>query len=194
MISTVVFAHPWYGSFNKAILDAVGKSYEQRGKEYRVIDLNKEDFDPVLHDDELKVYSKGQSVDDKVKKYQELLKGSDELIFVFPIWWFSLPAILKGFIDKVMLKGFAYEEGKIRLIGLLGNIRKTALITTSEFPTWYIRLIVGDPISSFIRGTMRSVGLKRVKWYNNDMTTTGSVNKRKRFLKKIETYCKNAGE
>jgi NAD(P)H dehydrogenase (quinone) len=194
MISTIIFAHPWHGSFNKAILDTVVESYEQKGKEYHIIDLNKEDFDPVLRESELKIYSKGEYIDGKVREYQDILKESDELVFIFPVWWFSLPAILKGFIDKVMLKGFAYNEGKIRLIGLLGHIKRTAIITTSEFPTWYIRLIIGDPIGhSFIRGTLRSVGLKRIRWFNNDMTTTGSLKKRLRFLKKLHSYCMKRG-
>jgi NAD(P)H dehydrogenase (quinone) len=189
MKATVIFAHPWHGSFNKAILDTVLAAYRQKGKEYQVIDLNKDGFDPVMHENELKLYSKGVAIDENISRYQTMLKESDELLFVFPVWWFSIPAILKGFIDKVMLKDFAYVEGRIRLIGLLNNIRKTAVITTSEFPTWYISLIMGDPIRSFIRGTLRSVGFRRVRWMNNDMTSTGSDKKRLRFLEKVRKYC-----
>ena len=119
MKTTIILAHPWHGSFNKAIMDTTVEQFKKMKKEYQIIDLNKENFDPVLREEELSLYSKGEFKDDLVKKYQMMLKDSDELVFIFPIWWFDLPAILKGFIDKVMLKNYAYIEGKYGLKGLL---------------------------------------------------------------------------
>lgn len=89
-----------------------------------------------------------------------MLKDSDEVVFIFPIWWYSLPAILKGFIDKVMLKNYAYIDGKSGLKGLLTNIKNTTVITTSQAPNWYLKYLVGNPIKkSFINGTLKQVGL-----------------------------------
>lgn len=164
-------------------MDKVVFSFQQKNKEYQIIDLNKDHFDPVLRESELSLYSKGEHKDENVKKYQSMLKESDELVFIFPIWWYSLPAILKGFIDKVMLKNFAYSEGKYELKGLLDNIKKTVVITTSQAPTWYLKYMVGNPIQgTFIRGTLKGIGLKNVKWLNNDYTTSGTDKKRKRFM------------
>ena len=109
-MKTIVFAHPWNGSFNKAILDKVVEKLDETKEKYTIIDLNKDGFNPVITEKDLELYSQGKSADPLVLKYQEILKNTDELILIFPIWWMSLPAILKGFFDKVMTKGFAYES------------------------------------------------------------------------------------
>lgn len=73
----------------------------------------------------MKYFHKGETPDQLVKDYQKKLSQSTELIFIFPVWWWDLPAILKGFIDKVMLRGFAFLEDKNTgaLKGLLTNIK-----------------------------------------------------------------------
>ncbi|MBU3105990.1 NAD(P)H-dependent oxidoreductase [Clostridium gasigenes] len=167
-------------------MDTTVEQFKKMKKEYQIIDLNKENFDPVLREEELSLYSKGEFKDDLVKKYQMMLKDSDELVFIFPIWWFDLPAILKGFIDKVMLKNYAYIEGKYGLKGLLTNIKVTTVITTSEVPTWYLKYLVGNPIKrSFIQGTLKGVGIKNVKWLNSSYTTSGTDKRKKSFLNKV---------
>ncbi len=186
MKTTIIFAHPWHGSFNKGIFDAIKQRLVDTKREYQVIDLNKDEFDPVLNEKDLKLFSKGQSADEQVTKYQDMITNSDELIFVFPIWWSGMPAILKGFIDKVMLKDFAYEETKTGLKGLLTHIKKTTIVTTSEFPNWYLRLLSGNPIAgTLMKAVFKSIGLKKVTWLNNDFTSTGTVSKRGRFINKV---------
>ncbi len=186
MKTSIVFAHPWHGSFNKAVLDVVIESLQQRKKDYQVIDLNKDGFNPVMQESDLALFSKGETSDNLVKKYQKLLNDSDQVVFIFPIWWFGMPAILKGFIDKVMLKTYAYEYGKIGLIGKLTNIKSTTIITTSEMPTFLLRFGFGSPISRTLKATLRSVGMKKVKWMNKDFITKGKEKGRKKFLDKIK--------
>ncbi|GAA4850735.1 NAD(P)H-dependent oxidoreductase [Algivirga pacifica] len=187
MKTTIVFAHPWHGSFNKAILDTITNKLEANSKEYQVIDLNKDNFDPVLREKDLALYAKGQTTDELVIKYQEMLKNTEELIFVFPIWWYDIPAILKGFIDKVMLKDFSYVETKTGLKGLLTHIKKTKVITTSEVPTWYLTLLGGNTIKkTFIKASLKGIGLKKVQWLNHGQTSSGKDEKRSGFLKKVE--------
>ncbi len=189
MKTTIIIAHPWHGSFNKAIMDTTVKQLRNRKKEYQIIDLNKDNFDPVLREEELALYSKGESSDKLVKKYQLMLKDSDEVVFIFPIWWYNVPAILKGFIDKVMLKNYAYTEGKSGLKGSLTNIKATTVITTSQAPTWYIKYLAGNPIKgSFIGTTLKGIGLKNVKWLNSDYTSSGTDEKRKSFLNKVSNH------
>jgi NAD(P)H dehydrogenase (quinone) len=184
---TIVFAHPWHGSFNKAILDAVTQELDKLEKAYQIIDLNKDGFNPVMKESELAVYSKGQSVDPLVLKYQSMLDETNELIFIFPIWWYNIPAILKGFIDKVMLKDFAYTERPNSLKGKLKHITKTTIFTTSEAPTIYVNLIKGNPIKGvFIKGALNGVGLRNIRWYNNGMTTSGTRKKKEKYLEKVK--------
>lgn len=186
MYTTIIMAHPWHGSFNKAILERIIKQLNERHKSYQVIDLNKDNFNPVLEEKDLACFSKGSSTDPMVAKYQEMLLATDELIFIFPIWWFDMPAILKGFIDKVMLKNYAYVETPTGLKGLLTHIKRTTVITTSEVPTWYLIWLSGNPIrGTFINRTLKGIGLKNVKWMNSDMTASGSQERREKFLNKI---------
>jgi NAD(P)H dehydrogenase (quinone) len=187
MKTTIVFAHPWHGSFNKAILDSVIKKLDAKSQEYHVIDLNKDNFNPVLEEKDLALYAKGKTTDKLVLNYQEILQETSELIFIFPIWWYDIPAIVKGFIDKVMLKDFAYVETKYGLRGLLTHIAKTTVITTSEYPTWYLKFLSGNPIKGvFIKKTLKGVGIKNVSWLNSDYTTSGKREKRENFLRKVE--------
>lgn len=187
MTTTLVLAHPWHGSFNKAILDTITARLNKQSKEYQIIDLYEDNFDPVLRKHDLALYSKGQTTDKQVKHYQELIMATDELVFIFPVWWYDVPAILKGFIDKVMLKGFSYTETNRGLKGLLTHIAKTKVITTSEYPTWYLKLLLGNPIQRiFIKNTLRGLGLKQITWINSDYTASGKRERKARFLKQVE--------
>lgn len=186
---TIVLAHPWHGSYNKAILDRVIEVIETKGESYRLIDLNKDGFDPVLKEEELKLFSRGEAIDPLVKNYQEALQNTEKLIFIFPIWWYSGPAILKGFFDKVFLKGFAYENNGPLLKGKLQNIKSSLVITTSDGPSWFYRLFAGNPIKRVITGsTLKIVGIKRIKWINSDLTSSPDNSKRDRFLKNLGNY------
>lgn len=183
---TIVYAHPWAGSFNKAVLDTVTKRCEEKANKVVVIDLYKDHFSPAMEEKSLYLFSKGKSADSMVENYQKLLLDTQELVFIFPIWWFSPPAIVKGFIEKVMLKNFAYIQKPMRMIGLLKTIEKTTVITTSEIPTRYIRTIGGNPIKGiFIRNTLKKLGLNHIKWLNCGRTVSGSKEKRQNFLSKV---------
>ena len=83
---TIVFSHPWHGSFNKAILDTITTKLTKDNKAYEVIDLQKDNFNANLTEAELAVFNKGEALDPLVHKYQDILKKTDEIIFIFPIY------------------------------------------------------------------------------------------------------------
>lgn len=97
---TVIYAHPYTGSFDHAILESVTAELSAKNSEYEVIDLYQDNFDPVYSNEELRLFSSGIAVDPKVKAYQEKLKSSNALIFIFPVWWYGLPAIVKVLSTK----------------------------------------------------------------------------------------------
>lgn len=179
---TIVFTHPWHGSFNKAILDTITDKYTKENKAYQIIDLPKDNFNPVLTEAEMAVYNKGQALDPLVIKYQEKLKGSDEVVFIFPIWWGTMPAILKGFFDKVLLVNFShsYENG---WTPLLTNIKKATIITTSQSPTANYQNGIEN---NFVPQMLNSVGISNTLWLNNEGTSSGTPESRKAFLTKID--------
>lgn len=176
----IIFAHPWHGSFNKAILDAITKKLDAEKKEYTVIDLDKDGFNPVLTEAELAVYSKGQHLDPLVGNYQEILKGADEAIIIYPIWWSGMPAILKGFFDKVLLVNFShnYENGWTPLL----DIKKTLVVTTSQSPTENFVPAVENVV---IQNSLLAVGFKNPTWLNCDNASLGGKEIHDSFIKKV---------
>jgi len=109
----IIYAHPDEKSFNHAVLQKVVSVFQNNKEEFHVIDLYKENFNPVLSIEELK-----GNVTAEVENYQSIIKNAADIIFVFPVWWFRSPAILEGFFDKVFVPGFAYRFKKI--IGVYG--------------------------------------------------------------------------
>lgn len=183
MKTTIIYGHPWSGSFNRRLLERLQDKYP----EARVIDLYEDQFDPVMRAEELALFSKGGSLDPLVAEYQQVLKTTERLFVVFPIWWYGMPAILKGFFDKVMLKGFAYHEGAAGvLVGELNQIKETYVVTTSQSPTWYLRFFSGNPIGkTLIKRIFKDIGLKKVKWLNEGAITTSPRPKKEAFLERL---------
>lgn len=189
-MKTIVYAHPWDGSYNHAILTSLTEKLETKKEPFQVIDLYKDGFNPVFTAEELKHFHKGETPYSLVKDYQEKLKQSTELVFIFPVWWWDLPAMLKGFIDKVMLSGFAFIEDQNTgtLQGLLTNIKKTTVISTSTTDKEYIESEAGNAIQSvFIDRTLADLGLKNesTKWIHFSRVNLTTDEKRKQFLKEI---------
>ncbi|UAY70343.1 NAD(P)H-dependent oxidoreductase [Bacillus paralicheniformis] len=137
MQTAVIFAHPNPNSFNGAILNQVIKALEDGKHSYDVIDLYKDRFDPVLLFDEKKRRS-DMKHDPETAEYRRIVKNADHLIFIYPLWWGGMPAIMKGFIDRVFAAGEAYTyQGKLPK-GLL-KARTASVYYTADAPSWYLR-------------------------------------------------------
>jgi len=104
--ASVILAHPHPGSFNHAIYGAVCGALAELGVEAFAHDLYAERFDPVLTEEEL---GSDRSADGLVNRYAAELVASDFLFFVHPNWWGQPPAIMKGYIDRVMRPPHAYD-------------------------------------------------------------------------------------
>ncbi|NLR10346.1 MULTISPECIES: NAD(P)H-dependent oxidoreductase [Lactobacillaceae] len=183
-MKTIVYAHPYEGSLNHAILARMTAYFTKMHQDYQVIDLYRDGFDPRYSKEELRLFSRGETPYQLVKDYQRLIKQSDELLFITPIWWHQLPAELKGFFDKVMLKGFAYEENPAWR-GLLTYIHKATVITTATYTKSSLQTQSGDPIQrNLIDRTFADIGIdpQKSQWIHlgEANTTTDAV--RQQFL------------
>ncbi|AKP67141.1 NAD(P)H-dependent oxidoreductase [Companilactobacillus ginsenosidimutans] len=160
-MKTIIYTHPYQDSFNHAIQETMEKIFADKHQESQVIDLYGDNFDPVMSRSELAKYSSGKTSDPLVSKYQRMIADSDELVFIFPIWWHMYPAMLKGFIDKVMLHGFAYDStDEIPWQGLLSYINRVTVITTSTVTKDYLVEQCGNPIQGvFINRTLDDLGI-----------------------------------
>lgn len=116
MTHLIIYAHPNPESFNQAILQKVIEG--SKGHEVVIRDLNSENFPPVLKWQEcINTFSKEYAHD--VQAEQKLWHDADLITFVYPLWWMGFPAILKGYLDRVLTHGFAYQTGKGASVGLL---------------------------------------------------------------------------
>ena len=124
----IVFTHPNPSSFNHAILERISTGLKGAGHDIKVKDLYQENFDPILSADDLDQLQEGK-IPPKIANEQEQLLWADSLIFIYPLWWFGRPAMLKGWFDIVLTNGLAFEYSSEGVKGLLQHKRALVLIT-----------------------------------------------------------------
>lgn len=128
MKKLIVLAHQHEGSFNHAILDQVESTLKEKGHEVVVRDLYKLNFQPVLKPEDTDAMKTGNIPED-IKREQDFITESDVIVFIYPIWWSNMPAILKGYLDRVFSFGFAYTIGEQGAVPLLKG-KKGMIINT----------------------------------------------------------------
>lgn len=164
----LVLGHPRKESLCDALADAYLAGAKEGGHTIESIHLGSLDFDPILWNG----YEGSQALEPDLEKAQKQIAWADHLVFVYPTWWGALPALLKGFIDRVFLPGFAfrYREGSIRWDRLLTG-KSAHLIVTMDSPPWYYRWISRMPGHNQMKRTIFEFsGIKPVK-----VTSFGSV-------------------
>ena len=187
--TTIIYAHPYEKSFNHTILERVQALLDAKGQEYRLIDLYADGFNPVYTKEELALFREGKALDPLVLQYQQALKDSKRLIFIFPIWWADMPAIVKGFLDKVLLRTFAYMENRVGLLEGRLDIDEALVISTSTAPTFYLKFVCGNFITKAMLGhTMKGVGARRRRWVNCGKANLITDEKRRAFLEGLGRY------
>ena len=180
MKTLIIYAHPNEKSYNASILETVKENLSFK-HELRVLDLYKEQFDPILRFDT--THKRRDLVHDvAMKGYRDSITWADQLIFIFPIWWSGMPAILKGFIERVFVAGFAYENTPRGLDGKLTG--KAWIITTHNTPKIILPL-VQDYTRVLKSQILKPCGIKPVKVTQVSRIEYMSDHKRKEELKKI---------
>jgi len=129
----IVVAHPNEASFTMSLARTYADELEKIGDETHVSDLYRLDFDPVLSPAELPGSAAGSPVPGDVRREQDNLCTVAAIAFIYPLWWASMPAIMKGYIDRVFSYGFAYDFKGGAMRGLLSG-RKTVVMTVSAAP------------------------------------------------------------
>ena len=145
MRALVVFCHPRDDSFTAAVLATVRARLDAAGAEIRVRDLYREGFQPLLTGPEWAGYMDSPGNVAPVAREVADLRWCDTLVFVYPTWWYGLPAMLKGWLDRVMLPEVAFAldprgdiRPKLRHIGRLG-------IFTTCGASWWLTRFIGAP-------------------------------------------------
>lgn len=125
----VIYAHPSENSLNADLRDTVIEQLKEQEENIKVRHLYEMDFKPILSLDDLNGQRRGQVADD-VHKEQDFIRWADCITFIHPVWWTGLPAILKGYIDRVFTYGFAYRYDQGVQKGLLKG--KQAVIINTQ--------------------------------------------------------------
>ncbi|NDJ76647.1 MAG: flavodoxin family protein [Chloroflexi bacterium] len=182
MRALIVVDHPWPESFSYTTLARAQLALVAGSFEVDVIDLHRDGFDPVLRVDELAVYTQGQSLDPKVGDYQARITQAQHLVFIFPVWWEVMPAMLKGFFDKVFLPGWAFADPDAT--PLLTHIQTGTAITTMSAPQ-VIHTSV-EPV--LCKGILEFAGVQRTRWFNLLQVSQKSTDEKAVWLAEIEAY------
>lgn len=183
----VVYCHPVPESFTAAVRDEVLATLGRLGHETRLIDLYGEGFDPVMTADERRHYNDRAPSDPALQPHIEALRWAEGLIFVYPTWWYGLPAMLKGWFDRVWGLEVAFQLApKGGIVPTLTHMRLVAVITTCGAPFW-ISVLIGHPgRKTILRGIRALCGWKcrtiYIAHYLMDVSTPQS---RERFLARV---------
>jgi NAD(P)H dehydrogenase (quinone) len=180
----IINGHPDKESYNFALAEAYKTGVERSNAEVKQINIRDLDFNPNLQFG----YRKRTELEPDLLKSQEMLKWADHIVWVFPVWWASLPAIMKGFLDRVLLPGYAFQKRENSLLWDKHFTGKTSrIICTMDQPTWYYRFFNGAPSTKAMnKNTLKFIGVKSVK-----VTAIGPVRLskqefREKWLRKVE--------
>lgn len=187
----VVYAHPSPQSFCHAALERVLAGLAVGGHEVDVLDLYAEGFDPVIDEVEWRIYmNEPARLEAAMSRHIELLRRAEGLVFVYPTWLFSAPAMLKGWLERVFVPGvsFSLPEGAEKApSSLLRHIRLVAGVTSTGTP-WWLMAASGFPGKRLIRRAIRLGFAVRCKnlWLCIHSMETNTHAQRARHLERIE--------
>ncbi|MBL8581822.1 MAG: NAD(P)H-dependent oxidoreductase [Rhizobiaceae bacterium] len=183
----VVHCHPVPESFGAALRDVALSALAERGFEVRLVDLYEEGFEPVLSSEERRNMENAPT-DPKLAPHIDNLRWAQAILFVYPTWWYGLPAMLKGWLDRVWWTDVAFKlppDGG-RIVSLVGHISKVGVVTTCG-ASWPISLLMGQPGRKTLLRGVRALCAPRsstlyLAHYNMDRSTPES---RAAYLAKV---------
>lgn len=178
----IINGHPNKDSFNFALADAYLRGVQTTDAKVSVVTIADLDFDPNLRFG----YQKRMELEPDLQKAWELIQQADHLVWVHPVWWGGLPAITKGFLDRLFLPGmaFRYRKDSVWWDKLLKG--KTArILTTLDQPGFYYWLVYGKPsVNQLKKAVLEFCGVKPVKVSYFGIIKTSNAEQRKKWLEK----------
>ena len=166
MKTVVVYCHPNPDSFSGALNKAAIETLKARGDTLRCFDLYAEAFQPVLTREERAAYLVDPGfIEARVQAHTDALRWAEHLVFVFPIWFYGPPAMLKGWLERVWLPGVAFlpppKKGAMAVPGLR-HIQRLTVITHGGSAWWWLK-VIGDPARKLFTRGLRALMAKNCK-------------------------------
>ncbi|TDS12293.1 NAD(P)H-dependent oxidoreductase [Sphingobacterium paludis] len=180
----IINGHPRRGSFNTALAEAYRAGAIATGAQVRMLTVAELDFNPNLAEG----YHKRMHLEPDLLSAWEDILWADHLVWIHPVWWGGLPALLKGFIDRLFLPGMAYVYKKDSIFWdklLLG--RTARIITTLDQPSFIYHILFGRPsVNQLKKATLEFCGVRPVKVSYVGIIRRSTEKQRKDWLLKVE--------
>lgn len=180
----IINGHPDNSSFCHALAESYKLGAEKAGHRCQVIHLSDLKFNPNLKYG----YTIKMELEPDLVEVQKLIAEASHLVFVYPTWWGTYPALFKGFIDRSFLPGYAFKYQKHSPFPVPLMKGKTArIITTMDTPVWYYYLIYKSPgINSLKKSILQFCGFKHIKKTIFTPVRSSNELQRKKWLKEME--------
>ncbi|WP_324172856.1 NAD(P)H-dependent oxidoreductase [Sulfurimonas sp.] len=186
----VVLAHALNNSLSCHLAEETIKHMENKGYHVIIKDLYKENFNPVLTKEERNSYYEKQFDLSKLKDDIIQLQEAQSLVLIFPTWWFSFPAILKGWFDRVWAPGYAYNHASDlgAITPCLLNLKEVKVVTTLGAPWWVDFFVLRKPVNKVLKFALLGTCTKNCKFQMLSLYNSESLTKEKvsNFIKKIK--------
>lgn len=185
----VVYCHPDPESFTAAVRDRAVNTLQATGHQVRVSDLYADDFEPAMSQQEHRDHRALREPEPGIAAYCEHLRWCEVLVFIYPTWWSGQPAMLTGWLHRVLVRGIAWEqpEGTTRVIARLTNVRRLVAIT-SHGSSKFLNIVEGETGRAVVHKSVRMLchRFARATWvalYDIDRSTAQD---RQAFLDRVE--------
>ena len=179
---------PHRRSLVSAMVAAARHGLDKAGHTHELIDLAAIGFDPVMSADDLRALRLETEPRPDVVALQQSLAGADHLVLAFPTWWMSPPARMKGYLDRVLTPGFAFDEPRPggALVRRLMRLNRVTVLTAMTTPSVLYRSWFGAPVRNILaRGTFQLIGIRRVRFVAIDRSAQRSAASRGRALRRV---------
>jgi putative NADPH-quinone reductase len=184
----IIYCHPRPDSFSAALRDAAVDGLKGSGHSVELRDLYAERFDPVLSARQRGAYFDAAESTRGVEDHVAALRRAEGLVLVYPTWWFGMPAMLKGWLDRIWLPEVAFRLGGPKvMVPLLTGIRRIGIVTTYGSP-WWLLWWVGWPDRRIVGRGLRPLCARgcRIHWIALTRMDVDSPARRRRFVVRVK--------
>lgn len=180
----IIQGHPHSDSLASSLAQSYQRGAEAAGRDVRVLEIGKLDFNPNL----AYGYKQPVPLEKDLVSARESILWSNHIVWIFPVWWGMPPALLKGFIDRVFLPGFAFQyRQQGRSWDRLLTGRTARVFVTMDAPLWYYRLVNGQPAHRAFKGMiLKFCGINPVRFTNFSSVRQASEKQIQRWLETTE--------
>lgn len=187
----IILGQPSSNSLCAALARTYANAARHCGAEVRLLELGKMVFDPILHHG----YEHPQPLEPDLLVAQADITWAQHLVWVYPIWWGGLPALLKGFLDRIFLPGFAFKyRANSALWDRLLIGRSAELLVTMDSPPWYYRWVQRQPGHRQMKqAILEFSGIQPVRVHNFGPVVKSSDAMRADWIKRVRMLGARAG-